>query len=222
MKINKMISSPNIAKNKSIFHYLVIILFSMMAGFFFNQELVSSDFSKRIEEPQETGGAEVPLETTQRSTEESEDYEPRFLFPVSESDFKMYTSPFGHRVSPILGYEMKHQGLDILSVWRAEVVAVADGVVEEHWPAPGTPYPGGGYYKGHRVYGGMIAIRHSDDSKTLYAHLHSTRVKTGDRVIAGEPIGRIGGTGLSRGEHLHFEVIINDERVNPLLYIPNL
>lgn len=179
------------------------------------EEQEPSQQEQPVAQETQGGGAEVtPSAPAPR-------FEPWYLFPIAESDFVEYTSPFGHRISPILGVEMYHQGLDIHAVWRAEVVAVADGVIEEHWPSPGTPYPGGGYYRGHDVYGGMVLIRHGDGKRTRYAHLHSTRVHTGDRVVAGQVIGRVGGTGKSRGEHLHFEVILDDEALNPLLYIPN-
>lgn len=197
----------------------VMVVGAFFLGFLIQPEVDAGAERASREVPEDSevqeGGAEIlPPTPIPR-------FEPQYLFPIAESDFVEYTSPFGHRISPILEIEMYHQGLDIHAVWRAEVVAVADGVIEEHWPAPGTPYPGGGVYKGHPVYGGMIRIRHGDGKRTLYAHLHSTRVRTGDRVVAGESIGRVGGTGKSRGEHLHFEVIQNEDPQNPLLYIPD-
>ena len=157
-----------------------------------------------------------------------------FLFPVAESDFLRFTSPYGTRVSPILNIELVHLGIDIAATWRAEVVSVADGVVVEHWPPPGTPHPSGGVFRGHPIYGGAVLIEHDNGVRTLYAHLHSTRVNSTTQryVRAGEPIGRIGNTGRSIRDHLHFEVIVNvtgetpymvedGDRVNPLLYIPD-
>lgn len=155
--------------------------------------------------PQE-GGAEVALPEPPESTSE-------YRFPIAESDYVALTSPFGHRVSPILGVELYHQGVDIAATWKAQVVAIADGIVIEHWPAPD------GYYKGHDVYGGLIIIEHENGWKSLYAHLSWTGVNTGDRIRSGEVIGRVGGTGKSRGEHLHIELIDSTGRnVNPLLY----
>lgn len=160
----------------------------------------------------QTGGAEVyPSEpAVERGT----------VFPVHPDDFLMYTSAHGLRTSPFLGIEMQHNGVDIAAVWRAQVVAIADGVVVEHWPPPGTPYPGGGRYHGHPVYGGMVLIDHGD-MQSLYAHLETTRIRTGQRVRAGEVIGRVGDTGMARGRHLHLELHINGRAVNPLHYVPD-
>jgi len=153
-----------------------------------------------------TGGAEVPIPEFTASAD--------WRFPVADSDYLVLTSPFGYRVSPLLNVEMYHTGLDIAAAWKAQVVAVADGTVVEHWPPPD------GYWRGHDVYGGMVEVEHADGMRTLYAHLSWTRIHTGDRVRAGEVIGRIGNTGKSDGQHLHLEVIAPDgERLNPLLYI---
>ena len=153
-----------------------------------------------------TGGAEIPIPEFVASA--------NWRFPVADSDFLVLTSPFGYRVSPLLNVEMYHTGLDIAAAWKAQVVAVADGTVVEHWPPPD------GYWRGHNVYGGMVEIEHADGMRTLYAHLSWTRIHTGDHVRAGEVIGRIGNTGKSDGQHLHLEVIAPDgQRLNPLLYI---
>ncbi len=167
---------------------------------------------QQIEEPAAIGGAEIPIP----------EIVPVFdwAFPIATEDYLTLTSPFGYRVSPLLRVEMYHQGLDIAATWRAQVVAVADGVVAIHWPPPGTPYPGGGAYAGHDIYGGMVTIEHVDGTRTLYAHMLSTRVHTGNVVRAGEVIGRVGNTGKSDGEHLHFEVLSPDgDALNPLLYV---
>lgn len=140
----------------------------------------------------------------------------KYLFPIAKSDFLFYTSPYGLRVSPILNVEMVHQGIDIAATWRAQVIAVADGVVIDHWPPPDH------YYRGHPVFGGYVVLRHLDESESRYAHLSWTRVHQGEQIKTGEIIGRIGNTGMSDGPHLHFELLINDENVNPLLYLPNL
>lgn len=172
-----------------------------------NEHLKRDIQSMQSEQPQE-GGAETAEFPTPR------EFESRFTFPIAESDYLELTSPFGYRVSPILGVEMYHQGLDVAATWRAQVVAAADGVVVEHWPPPD------GYFRGHDVYGGLVVVEHSDGWRSLYAHLSETRVNTGDWVRAGTVLGRVGATGLSRGAHLHFELIDADgRRVNPLLYV---
>jgi murein DD-endopeptidase MepM/ murein hydrolase activator NlpD len=114
---------------------------------------------------------------------------------------------------------MYHSGIDISSIWRAQVVSVTDGVIEEHWPPPGTRSPSGAVFGGHPVYGGLIVVSHDDGSRSLYAHLSETFVHEGVRVKPGTVIGRVGNTGKSTGEHLHFELEIDGQRVNPLHYI---
>lgn len=143
-------------------------------------------------------------------------------FPIAEEDYLMLTSPTGVRVSPILNVEMYHRGVDIAATWRAQIVAAADGVVVKHYPVPGTIVPGSetAVYRGHDVYGGMIEIEHEDGWRTVYAHLSHSNVRQGMRVQQGQIIGRVGNTGMSRGEHLHFELIAPDgSHVNPLVYI---
>lgn len=157
------------------------------------------------------GGAETPIE----NNFERQD---NFIFPILEEDY-LITSPYGIRVSPILDIEMKHQGLDIAAAYRSQVVAIDDGVIIEHWPPPGTPYPNGGSFRGHPIYGGMVLVEHEDGFRSLYAHLSWTRVYTGYEVSQGEVIGRVGSTGQSVGEHLHLEILYENESVNPLLYI---
>lgn len=159
-----------------------------------------------------TGGAE---ERVGRVSPPDSDY----VWPIAESDTRL-TSPYGVRESPFHeGAEAYHTGLDIAGVWQAQVVSIADGVVTEHWPPPGTPYPGGGEFRGHETYGGTVRIRHDNGAESLYAHLAWTRVHQGMRVAAGEVIGRQGDTGRADGAHLHLEMRVDGERVNPLRYL---
>ncbi|MEQ8173790.1 MAG: M23 family metallopeptidase [Syntrophomonadaceae bacterium] len=106
------------------------------------------------------------------------------------------TSSYGWRSS---GF---HHGTDISARYGDSIQAAAAGVVA---------YTG---YNG--VYGKMIVIEHSDGSETLYAHLSSIGVSTGQRVKRGEAIGKIGTTGNSTGPHLHFEVKKGRKYVNPV------
>lgn len=145
-----------------------------------------------------------------------------YLFPIHPDDYLMKTSAYGIRVSPTLGVEMAHQGLDIAGVWRAEIVAIADGIIIDHYPPPGTPHPSGGYFAGHDIYGGYVEILHDTGAVSRYGHLYSTRAMIGRRVTAGTPIGRQGRTGRATGDHLHFEMLIDGEPVNPLLYLPEV
>ena len=140
-------------------------------------------------------------------------------FPVHPSDFWVITSPYGYRISPFLNVARHHDGVDIAAVRFAQVLAVRDGVVIEHWPPPGTPTRTGGYFQGHPVYGGYMIIQHDDGFTSHYAHLSVTYRRTGERVTAGQVIARIGNTGITTGHHLHFELRNGGETLNPLLYL---
>lgn len=145
-----------------------------------------------------------------------------YRFPIHPDDYLLPSSPFGERESPFTGKEAYHLGVDLVGVWNARIQAVADGVVEVTWPAPGTPVPWkkGAVFSGHPLYGGMIEIRHDDGSKSRYGHLSKTLVWKGNRVVAGQVIGRQGNTGKTTGkQHLHFELEVGGRLVNPLLWI---
>lgn len=143
-----------------------------------------------------------------------------YLRPIHREDYKYMSSPFGLRTIPSGIYTggsltREHQGIDITGTKHARVIAIADGKVIEHWPGPD------GYWSGHSFYGGMIKIRHADNVESLYAHLSATYVNETTKcfVKAGQVIGRIGETGLTDGEHLHFEIRKNGIPVQPLKYI---
>ena len=122
-------------------------------------------------------------------------------------------SAFGYRIHPILGYRKMHTGIDIggravgKDINGATIVAAGDGKVIY------TGYRGG--------YGNTIIIDHGNGVTTLYAHLQSGsyRVSSGQSVTKRDPIGAVGSTGLSTGPHLHFEVRINGNPVDPMKYL---
>ena len=221
-------------KNRYVFNLFLILA---VMFFIFQSRSISNELNTEISKKQET------IESLTNEMEELrvayEEYENKlygvgggansfpenlptnnFVFPIAEEDFIRYTSPFGYREDPFLNTQMYHRGLDIATVWKAQVVSVADGVVVEHYPPPGTRQ-GEIVFQGHPIYGGMIKIDHGDFS-TLYAHFSETEIRTGQEVSAGQYIGRIGNTGQSRGQHLHFEMIIDETNVNPLLYLSEL
>ena len=108
-----------------------------------------------------------------------------------------------------------HKGLDQAGVWHARIVAVADGEVMDNY------YPPGNGWKGHTIYGGMIRIKHDDGRISVYAHLSATYINETDKrfVKQGQVIGRMGNTGLSAGQHLHFELWEDGQPLQPLKYI---
>ena len=72
----------------------------------------------------------------------------------------------------------------------------------------------------HRSYGIYVIIQHDDGTKTVYAHMSKRTVSVGDRVYQGQKIGEVGSTGYSTGDHLHFEIIKNGNKVDPEKYLP--
>ena len=109
-----------------------------------------------------------------------------------------------------------HTGVDInIGVNGGEkILAVKDGTVTK---SEALKYDNGIY----KSYGEYIEIEHADGTKTLYAHMmpNSRTVKKGDKVKQGQIIGKLGTTGNSSGNHLHFEVRVKDNPVNPLPYL---
>ena len=112
------------------------------------------------------------------------------------------TSEFGGRYNPFDGYSSDwHGGLDIADSYGAPVYATASGYVEYS-----------GWYYG---YGKYIRINHDYGYKTAYAHMAELYVSSGDYVTKGEVIGEIGSTGYSTGPHLHYEVLLWGQEINP-------
>ncbi len=114
------------------------------------------------------------------------------------------SSGFGPRVHPIYGYSLMHNGVDMNGGMGQNIVAAADGTVFF------TGVKGG--------YGNSIMIDHGGGMVTLYAHQSRFAVSNGQKVNAGQVIGYVGTSGVSTGPHLHFEVRINGNPVDPAKY----
>jgi murein DD-endopeptidase MepM/ murein hydrolase activator NlpD len=125
----------------------------------------------------------------------------RLLWPTTSN---LITSYFGYRVHPIYRTTRFHSGIDIGAPYGAPIYAAEAGKVIL-----------ASYYDG---YGNCIIIDHGDGVSTLYAHCSSIIVKVGQYVSKGQIIGYVGSTGNSTGPHLHFEVRIKGNPVNPLNY----
>lgn len=115
------------------------------------------------------------------------------------------TSSYGWRADPFSGKRTFHSGVDFAAKQGAEVVAVASGLII--WASRD-----GGYGK-------MIAIDHGDGYVTRYAHNKKLTVVAGERVEKGDIIAHMGSTGHSTGTHVHFEVLRNGKKINPMKFI---
>jgi len=127
-------------------------------------------------------------------------------YPISNADKKGTISPFGVRFHPILKYKRMHSGIDISA-------------------NKGTPIYSSGYGKVIRIekkrtgYGNNIIIKHNDEYSSLYAHLKDIKIKINDNVTPETLIGTVGKSGLATSPHLHYEVIKNNKKVNPINYL---
>ena len=128
-----------------------------------------------------------------------------FLWPVPLS-FNTLSYDWGYRTITSLGYNNKfHYGIDIPAYRGTDIYASKAGKVL--------------IAKYHTSYGNYVLIDHGDGYHTLYAHASKLYVKAGDYVDQGQVIAAVGTTGSSTGNHLHFEVRINGEKVNPMNYL---
>lgn len=115
------------------------------------------------------------------------------------------TSGYGYRTDPISGKRVFHDGLDIAAEYGASVYAYASGtVIESGW---------------HDIRGNYVIISHGNGLTTRYLHLSKRTVSVGDKVSVGDVIGKVGSTGYSTGNHLHFSVFLNGKSQNPYDYI---
>jgi len=124
-----------------------------------------------------------------------------FAMPL---DYERISSPFGDRLHPVSGEERFHTGVDLTAHSGAPVFAAAAGTVEFVGAMSG--------------YGRNVVINHGDGYTTWYAHLSRFMhgLRPGDQVAQGQRIGSVGSTGVATGPHLHFEVRMNDQPVDPL------
>lgn len=129
--------------------------------------------------------------------------DPPSIYPLGE-DYEV-SSHFGMRLHPLHKVKKMHLGIDFRAPIGTPVYATSDGVIE----TVETPTKG---------YGKHIIIRHDDSFKSLYAQLFEIKVKEGQTVKQGDLIGLVGSSGTSTGPHLHYEVIKDGKRVDPVNY----
>jgi len=122
--------------------------------------------------------------------------------PVSNKTLTRLHATFGERFHPILGYVRDHKGLDFTADIGTPVYATGDGVVEV------------AYFSG--TYGNVIFLDHGFGYETRYAHLSKFNVTKNQKIKRGDIIGFVGDTGMSKGPHLHYEVLYKGLQINPI------
>ena len=129
--------------------------------------------------------------------------------PVKMTEGVRFSSGFGYRMHPIFKVRKMHAGVDFTAKRGTPIYASADGVIISN-----DVYGGRGY-------GNHITISHGYGYHTLYAHMDKVAKNQGEKVKRGDLIGYVGSTGRSTAPHLHYEVIRNGRRVNPIDYFFN-
>ncbi len=116
------------------------------------------------------------------------------------------TSLYGYRIDPVYGGRALHTGIDIANSHGSPVYATADGVVTS------AVYSSNGL-------GNQIRINHGNGFETFYGHNSRLAVRTGDYVKKGEVIAYVGRTGKATGPHVHYEVVLYGQKINPISYL---
>lgn len=128
--------------------------------------------------------------------------------PISNAYKRRISDFYGYRIHPIYKKRIFHSGLDFSAPKGTPIYATGDGRV----------------YKAKKSrfgYGNKVVIDHGYGYQTVYAHLNTIDVRQGQRVKRGQQIGTVGNTGLSTSPHLHYEVLKNKKKVNPIYYFFN-
>jgi murein DD-endopeptidase MepM/ murein hydrolase activator NlpD len=175
---------------------------------------VDSDFGKN---ESDVGGPLIPLDSSMmfdskvKELDEALDTldqlktEARRLPLANPAPGHSVTSPFGVRTDPILGTAALHSGMDFRApIGMAAKVTAAGVVTKAGW--------NGGY-------GRMVEVDHGNGFATRYGHLSEIDVAVGQKLAAGDTVGKTGSSGRSTGPHLHYEVRHNGEAIDPLRFL---
>jgi murein DD-endopeptidase MepM/ murein hydrolase activator NlpD len=125
--------------------------------------------------------------------------------PIENQDLTLIASGFGHRIHPIYKILKMHDGIDFSAPVGTPVYATGNGVVKSAT-------------RSERGLGNQILIDHGYGYETLYACMDELNVRNGQEVKRGDLIGTVGNTGLSVAPHLHYEVHLDGEAMNPINY----
>ena len=176
--------------------------------------LFINDSAKSVEEKfginTKTDNAPVKAKAKKKEKTENKEIEVNQANEPKEVVFKVptegeITSVFGSRIHPMSGDTKPHTGIDIAAPAGQTVISAAEGMVTK------TGYDdANGHY---------IVVKHTEELTTVYAHLSKVCVSENEAVDDNTKIGEVGSSGISTGPHLHFEIKLNQESVNPENYI---
>ncbi|MCF8366702.1 MAG: M23 family metallopeptidase [Bacteroidales bacterium] len=128
--------------------------------------------------------------------------------PINNKDLKRLSSYFGYRMDPFYKVMKFHEGVDFSAPVGTEIYATGDGEVSN-------------VIKSKRAYGNSVTIDHGFGYQTFYAHCDKILVKKGQQVKRGQIIAKVGNTGKSTAPHLHYEVLKNKKRIDPINFFFN-
>jgi len=124
--------------------------------------------------------------------------------PIANKDLQRIASGFGYRIHPIYKTVRLHTGMDFTAPIGTEIYCTGDGTVIDMDHGSG--------------YGHNVVVDHGFGYRTIYAHMKEIKVRKGQKVKRGDVLGSVGNSGLSTAPHLHYEVVKNGMKVNPINY----
>lgn len=128
--------------------------------------------------------------------------------PIANKNLTRVASGYGNRIHPIYKTKKLHTGMDFTAPKGTEIYATGDGKIKKA-------------RRSRRGYGNHVVIDHGYGYQTLYAHMKEIGVRQGQKIKRGEVIGYVGNSGASVGPHLHYEVIKNGHKINPVNFYYN-
>lgn len=128
--------------------------------------------------------------------------------PITKKSIARLASGYGYRIHPIYKTSMMHEGIDFTAPIGTEIYATGNGTVAK------VEYNGRGY-------GNNVVINHGFGYSTLYGHMSRFAVRPGQKIKRGDVIGYVGNTGSSTGPHVHYEVIKNGKKIDPINFFFN-
>ena len=190
-------------------------------------EAVLAELNANVEEvnrqleAEDAAAAAIQADIEQKQAElEAQRQEQNITLPVSSSGYQWplpasnlkLTSAFGYRIHPVSHVPHSHTGIDVSATTGTPITAAKSGQVIISEKGTGSTWS----------YGEYVVIDHGDGTTTLYAHMNYRAVSEGEIVTQGQYIGDVGATGNVTGPHLHFEVRVNGQRVDPEQCFPDL